>query len=85
MVKRTMASMKELDPNGGMILVDAEKRQIVAMSHAKELLNLRRAVSYLDRAQRCLVANIETDQKLILARFEAMVRQTRINQVSQET
>ena len=54
----------------------------IALTNAKESFQLQRCVGYLDRAKRTLAIGIETDQKMLLARFETMVRQTRMKQVS---
>ena len=64
-----------------MLLADSQRSAVVAMINAKESFNLQRCLGCIDRAKRSFVSGIETDQKLILARFEAMIRHSRTKQV----
>ena len=88
----TVTSVRPLAAGGGpadrtdaqnSLSTETDRKQSVAMVNAKEECRLRRCVSYLDRAEKSIVMGIRIDQKLILTRFDAMVRRTRIRQVGQ--
>lgn len=63
------------------MMADSELSRGLAMNNAKEVCQLKMHCGYLDRAKRALIAGIESDQKVVLARFETMVRKTRLKQV----